>query len=372
MRFRTIIAGICICLGFSSCIQDEAPNAEADILSCILPDPSILKSHPIITNNSVIIMAYSSTDIKHIAPSFSLTEGATIYPPNDTEQDFSNAQTYTVTSQDKRWKKEYKVYVDTTNIKPQFSFEHWRIREGVGGKWYEFYEMTSAGQEQPIWATANQVYALIAANSDPSMYPTVSIDEGYYGKGVKLETKPTGKLGEMVHMPLAAGNLFIGSFNSNIALTKPLEATQFGIPMAYNRKPIAFSVWYQYTPGPIFTNKNQEVLEDRTDIFDLYAILYESKDGTKLNGAINFKEDCIIAIARVSDPQPSSVYKNLYIPFEYRKEKEIDHEKLAKGEYYTAIVFSSSRDGAYFEGAMGSTLIIDEAKLILEGDTPNI
>ena len=56
----------------------------------------------------------------------------------------------------------------------------------------------------------------------------------------------------------------------------------------------------------------------------------------------------------------------LYIPFVYRK--TFDHEKLSKGEYYMAVVFSSSRDGAYFEGAVGSTLIIDEAKLILEGD----
>ena len=72
MRFRTIIISLCICLSFSSCIQDEAPNAEADIISCTLPDLTILKSSPTITNNSVILMAYSSIgdDIKRIAPSF--------------------------------------------------------------------------------------------------------------------------------------------------------------------------------------------------------------------------------------------------------------------------------------------------------------
>ena len=85
-----------------------------------------------------------------------------------------------------------------------------------------------------------------------------------------------------------------------------------------------------------------------------------------LNGSINFNEDCIIGIARVNAPEPSKEYKNLYIPFVYRKDP--DREKLSKGEYYMAVVFSSSRNGAYFEGAVGSTLIIDEAKLILEGD----
>lgn len=110
MKFRTIIIGIFVCLGFSSCIQDEAPNAEADILSCTLPDPSILKSKPTITNNSVILMAYSSIEdgIKQIAPSFSLTEGATIYPPNGTVLDFSEPQTYVVTSQDGQWEKNIK------------------------------------------------------------------------------------------------------------------------------------------------------------------------------------------------------------------------------------------------------------------------
>ena len=368
MRFRTIIISLCICLSFSSCIQDEAPNAEADIISCTLPDLTILKSSPTITNNSVILMAYSSIgdDIKRIAPSFSLTEGATIYPPNGTELDFSNAQTYTVTSQDGQWKKEYKVYVDTTNIKPQFSFEHWRIKDGTNGKrWFEFYEMTNAGQEQPIWATANPVYAIIGSD-DPFTHPTTSYDKGYIGKGVKLETKSTCAFGVMVGMPIAAGNLFIGSFDTQIAIPKPLEATKFGIPMSFNRKPKAFSVWYQFTPGNEFTDKDQNVIKDKTDVFDLYAILYESVDGKQLDGSIKFDEDYIIAIARVEDPQPSKVYKNLYIRFKYNKEP--DHEKLSKGEYYMAVVFSSSRDGAYFEGAVGSTLIIDEAKLILEGD----
>lgn len=368
MKFRTIIVSMCLCLGFGSCIQDEAPNAEADIESCTLPDPSILKSSPTITNNSVIIMAYSNIGdgIKQIAPSFTLTEGATIYPPDGTVRDFSEPQTYVVTSQDGLWKKEYKVYVDTTNVRPQFGFEHWRIKEGSNGKkWYEFYEITNAGQEQPIWATANPVYAIIGSD-DPFTHPTVSYDQGYIGKGVKLETKTTGAFGEMVGMPIAAGNLFIGSFDTQIAIPKPLEATLFGMPMAFNRRPIGFSVWYQYTPGKVFTDKDKNEYPNKTDVFDLYAILYEAVDGKKLDGSIKFNEDCIIGIARVKDPQPSKEYKKLDLPFEYRK--SFDYEKLSKGEYNMAIVFSSSRDGAYFEGAVGSTLIIDEAKLILEGD----
>ena len=63
MRFRTIIISLCICLSFSSCIREEAANTEADIESCTVSDPSVLKMQPIITNNTVIIMAQSTIDI---------------------------------------------------------------------------------------------------------------------------------------------------------------------------------------------------------------------------------------------------------------------------------------------------------------------
>lgn len=377
MKFKSIITGVFLCLGFSACIQEEAPNAEADIVSCTLSDPSVLKMPPIITNNTVIIMANSTTDIKTLAPLFKLTEGATINPPSATERDFSTVQKYVVTSQDGLWKKEYKVFVDITNVKTEFNFEHWEIIEGARGKqWHGFYEISNTGQKQSIWATANAGYALTGYVTEsgekltnPLIYPTTSYEMGYQGKGVRLETKPTGAFGDMMNMPLAAGNLFIGSFNASVAGMGPeqaLKATQFGIPMAFNHHPIAFEVWYKYTPGANYQDENKNIINSVTDVFDIYAILYESKDGKRLDGSIQFDDDCIIGIARVKDPEATREYKKLYMPFEYRREP--DQKKLSQGEYYTAIVFSSSRDGAYFKGAIGSTLIIDEAKLILEGD----
>lgn len=377
MKFRTIIASMCICLSFSSCIQDEAPNAEADIESCTLSDPSVLKMPPIINNNTVIIMAQPTIDIANFAPQFTLTDGATIEPASGTSRDFSTPQSYIVTSQDGQWQKRYTVYVDISDIKLDFNFEHTEIIAGARGKqWHGFYEISTTGQKQSIWATANAGYALTGyvtpdgeRLTNPLIYPTTSYDIGHNGKAVKLETKPTGAFGDMVHMPLAAGNLFLGSFDASVAGQGPKEAlaaTKFGISMAYYRKPIEFKVWYKYTPGPIFTDENKNPVENETDKFDIYAIIYEPTDNKPLDGSIQFDDACITAIARVNDPQPSEEYKELTIPFEYRK--DLDWDKLSKGEYYTAIVFSSSRAGAYFRGAIGSTLIIDEAKIILEGD----
>ena len=46
--------------------------------------------------------------------------------------------------------------------------------------------------------------------------------------------------------------------------------------------------------------------------------------------------------------------------------KTIDPKKLAEGGYSFAIIMSSSKDGAKFEGAIGSTLYVDELQLFCE------
>ena len=48
------------------------------------------------------------------------------------------------------------------------------------------------------------------------------------------------------------------------------------------------------------------------------------------------------------------------------KGRVIDDTKLKNGEYKLGIVFSSSVDGAFFKGAVGSTLYVDEVELICE------
>ena len=46
--------------------------------------------------------------------------------------------------------------------------------------------------------------------------------------------------------------------------------------------------------------------------------------------------------------------------------KTIDSEKLKNGKYKLGIVLSSSLDGAYFKGAVGSTLYVDELEIVCE------
>ena len=48
--------------------------------------------------------------------------------------------------------------------------------------------------------------------------------------------------------------------------------------------------------------------------------------------------------------------------------KYIDKEKLLEGKYNVAIVFTSSLEGDHFNGAIGSTLLIDEVELIYRSE----
>ena len=54
------------------------------------------------------------------------------------------------------------------------------------------------------------------------------------------------------------------------------------------------------------------------------------------------------------------------LPFEPQNGKTIDEQKLLQGRYNIAIILSSSEGGARFEGAVGSTLYVDEIHINYE------
>jgi hypothetical protein len=175
-------------------------------------------------------------------------------------------------------------------------------------------------------------------------------------------------------MPIAAGNLFLGSFDISSAMTKPLEATQFGIQTT-QAKPGALGLWCKYKAGPEYKDKNGTVLP-LTDYPEIYAVLYEPQidsngNPVKLNGTNIQIADNIISIAISGKEHVDQItvddidrdeYKYIEIPFKDRR--MFNPEKQFAGKYYITIVFSSGAKGNLFEGAVGSTLCVDEVRLI--------
>ena len=74
-------------------------------------------------------------------------------------------------------------------------------------------------------------------------------DNGYVGKCAKLVTRSTGSFGSGFGMPIAAGNLFIGTFDLLNAIPDARKGTRLGRP--FDHVPTYLSGYYKYKAGGI-------------------------------------------------------------------------------------------------------------------------
>ena len=72
----------------------------------------------------------------------------------------------------------------------------------------------------------------------------------------------------------------------------------------------------------------------------------------------------IVAKAIINKVEVTSEWTPFQIPFTYLE--DIDRDRLAAYGYNLAIVFTSSDRGANFEGAIGSTMLVDNVKILWE------
>lgn len=363
-----------VCLGiftFSSCIKDEALNNEADITSCKIADSSLIRD-PVITNEKVTLYVKDSVDITKQRPEFTLTDGATISPASGTLHDFSAPQQYTVTSQDGKWHKTYTVEYVYSNPATVYHFEnikYYTYPDYETGKdknyFHIFYDQATDGSTIE-WGSGNAGFMITNSDAPATDYPTCQDDNGYIGKCAKLTTRSTGALGVMFKAPIAAGNLFLGTFE--VDLTNMAKSTHFGIP--FRHIPTELVGYYKYKAGPSFTDANSNVIKDKKDNFDLYAVLYEVTDDVQyLDGTNSLTSNNIVSIARITDKKETDQWTRFAIPFVMKPGKTIDETKLKGDKYNIAIIMSSSIDGAIFNGAVGSTLWVDEMQLFYKSES---
>lgn len=376
MKIKLLI--ICATLlAVTSCIKDEAPNAEADITSCSLPEgvmtgrdvdyhrpfDSELKAWPL-----SIEVAYG-VDLTSLAPQFGLTPGATIEPENGSVQNFTTPVRYTVTSESRQWQRTYMVdihYPDSREIPCLYHFDTAKRQDD----YYVFYD-DADGYAPLTWASGNAGFAIAAqlqGITSPDDYPTTIGSDGYSGNCLKLQTKLTGEWGAKVGKPIAAGNLFMGSFYLPDAVVNSLGATRFGVPFMH--KPLRFTGYFKYTAGEKYYDNG--TYTDRRDKFNIYAMFFERSDDVPyLDGTVpsgGFSHPALVATAIIAEEEivETDEWIRFDIPFDYAAygNKEISADKLAAGNYSIAIVFSASRDGDEFKGAPGSTLLVDEVELV--------
>jgi hypothetical protein len=136
-----------------------------------------------------------------------------------------------------------------------------------------------------------------------------------------------------------------------------------GIP--YSKEPVKVTGYYKYTPGEVFTDKNFKEVEGRIDEPTIYAVLYlnhdEEGNEIMLNGENVQTSPYIVRKAQVASLPPTTEWQPFEMTFD--GSVPIDATLLANQGYNLAMVFSSSKTGDKFEGAIGSTLYIDKVSI---------
>lgn len=373
MNFKKWTTALMLTLTVSSCIQDEALNSEAAIDACTGTDVQL--AHINSDSKEINIYVHKGADLSKQQLLFTLSAGATLsaneHSPNDilNNYDFNNethSRTFTVTSEDGEWSATYTVKIIPTEVPDSFHFEELLPSNNTEYDiFYEFEPGTSTSASRVLqWSSGNPGFKLTGMADERTGYPTQQITDGYRGKGLKLTTSDTGSFGAMVKMYIAAGNLFIGSFDLANALKDPLRSTKFGIQ--YYKRPVALKGYFKFKAGEVYTDEGV-VKKDIKDRFDIYGILYEANENSfMLDGSNSLTSGNIVAKAQISeeDAIETDEWTPFNLPFETMDGKEIDETKLQNGKYKLSIVLSSSVKGAYFKGAVGSTLYVDELELI--------
>ena len=375
MKIKTLTSCFFLAFAISSCIQDEALNSEAAIDGCTGADVQLANINA--DEKKVDVYVHKGANLAKQQLNFTLPEGASIKPNDRRDGDIGNiynfsegdhSRSFTVTSEDDVWKPVYEINVQPTELPNSYHFEELLVAKNTPYHiFYEFEPSTSQGISKVLqWSSGNPGYKLTGMSKLPTDYPTVQVAGGYIGKCVKLETKDTGSFGAMVKMYIAAGNLFIGTFEVGNALANPRKATNFGFQ--FDKRPKTLKGHYKFKAGDVYSaeGKPQEGVRDKCDI---YAVMYEAENNSvMLNGDDVFTSNKLVSLARIKpeDVVESDQWTDFEIPFEPVKGQVIDDTKLKNGEYKLGIVFSSSVDGAYFKGAVGSTLYVDEVELICE------
>lgn len=363
-------------LALASCVQDEALNREAAVDGVEGANVQLVS---IDTENKKIdlyVPRQASHSLQELK--FTLADQASIEatPRLDTDKplidlyDFSESgsRTFTVTSEDQAFHTPYLIRLVDTELPLAYSFDHLLANSSAP---YDILaeRQTVVGENHDRvlqWVSGNPGYKLTGMAKGREDYPTVQTPDGRNGMCVKLETRTTGSFGMMLNpkMPIAAGNIFVGSFDLSNALKDARKATRFGFP--FYQKPVLLSGSYKFKAGEVFTDENGNVVAGCKDTGDIYAALYEVKQSSDfLDGNTSLNSSDIVLMARVPVSETAE-WVSFAVPFTQPGSKAFDAAKLRSGKYKLELVCSSSKEGAWFRGAVGSTLYIDDIRLEVE------
>ncbi|PIE83813.1 MAG: hypothetical protein CSA07_05335 [Bacteroidia bacterium] len=321
-------------------VVDQRLNFEAELLRCTVEGAS----EDCKIDGTKVTFEPAGVNLSNARIEFEASPGASVTREDGSPLesgstvDLSKPFRLKITSEDKSITKTYTVRQAVKGLR--FDFERWNQEDG--------YMHPKGG-----WSSSNPGMAVAKQfTGKPDWYPVYRTSDSHSGQyAATIETVEFGKYGRS----LAAGALFLGSFNGNVVISDPEAAPQFGVFWP-GHQPDRFTGWYKYRPGATRINTSGSSLGGQ-DTFSLYAILYH---GETLNGKNVSSSSNIIAEARLDDCTARGEWTRFDLEFVYKKE-------IPEGaDLKYSIVLSSSSEGASTIGAIGSKLIVDDFEITLK------
>lgn len=242
------------------------------------------------------------------------------------------------------------------------NFDAWSTieTEGLIGKKQSAYPNASASIK--FWDTSNA-----GANFLSVKNPTQGTTEDVHTTG---ENAKAAKLTSVVNGAFAAASLYTGTFGS-------IDFSSFGATLTFGQsfsaRPIILKGFYKYKPVNVDNvgdnlPADATVSEGQPDQCSIYIALAKKSyliNNKDENSFIKFADDPnIIAYGELPSGAATEGddYVEFNIPLKYKK------ESFDEKPTHIIIVCSASKYGDYMTGGEGSTLYLDDFKLVYDGE----
>ena len=374
MNIKVKVAIFNIDVNFDGTKMAADKSSEADILTFTFDNDMVI-GEPVIDGTDISFVIsddMTSEQLSTLAPIFTISKGAVVDKQSGVEQDFTQPVVYNVTSEDGIVKKQYTVAV--AGKEKEINLNEWTTVKSETSGSKETYEtpVGKFGTSNPGLLTIND---MISSVELPALEYPVAPVEGKEGKAAQIKTIYTfisyggmdfnAALNGLIPY-VTSGSLFTGSFKTDMG--NPLNSTKFGIPFV--GEPVTLSGWYKYKPGSVYYDDKNQIVDDKTDECSIYAVLYEEVlddegNNIALTGDYKNKEvyigssSRIVMRATLENGGEVNDWTEFTASFKLLENKTYDPSK----KYYLAVVCASSAEGDYYQGAPGSTLIVDNLKV---------
>lgn len=335
------------------CVREDqfGKSDRAEIKTFVIPGQSGTSAIDDETLTIVVTVPETTMDFMLTPTEITLSNFAEVSPSAGEVQDFSEPVDYFVTAEDGTVNV-YTVLVERGGSQPQLdnsSFEDW-YTESVG---FTSVEQPGVDKNSTIWGTANRGLALGGA---PGNTTRQQRDNTNYAR---MESVAAPAL-----VRLAAATIFIGKFTDGFpSVTDPRSNIDLGT--SFTARPISFSFSYTYRPGSDNRDGGGQPLP-YGDQCDVYLLLENRADGNiRRVGTAWFRSgEEVIDWTRQNVPikygelDPSDPWYDYAQP---REGEEWGGE--AEAITHITILATSSFEGDFFNGAIGSTLELDDIEL---------